>query len=208
MSLSQHATEDMKEQAAMVDRRNSLMYTRLLNTKKKLQTDLVTVQGEVDDIIQEARNAEEKTKKHITDVNPHNVACMVGDLETEVETEQRGGVDAVKRVCKYERRVKELTYKTEKDKKTVSRLQDLVDKLQLKVKTYRRQAEEAEEPSNSHMSKFRKVQHELYEAEERCDITETQVNKLMAKGRYAEHEHITDLLLHLGCIGNGTLYPV
>lgn len=142
---------------------------------------------------------------------------------------------------------------TEKDKKVVSRLQDLVDKLQLEVKTYRRQAGETvshsrlavkcslykenhyiviiwfptslpllvssssppltfspskEEPSNSHMSKFRKVQHKLDEAEERCDITETQVNKLMAKGRYAGHEHITDLLLHLGCIGNGTLYPV
>ncbi|XP_045556849.1 myosin-7 [Salmo salar] len=133
---------------------------------------------------------------------------QVGELETEVETEQRGVVDAVKRVRKNEHRVKELTYKTEKDKKVVSRLQDLVDKLQLEVKTYRRQAGETEEPSNSHMSKFRKVQHKLDEAEERCDITETQVNKLMAKGRYAGHEHITDLLLHLGCIGNGTLYPV
>ncbi|KAM9395973.1 paramyosin-like isoform 3-T3 [Salvelinus alpinus] len=99
---------------------------------------------------------------------------QVGELETEVETEQRGGVDAVQRVRKYERRVKELTYKTEKDKKIVSRLQDLVDKLQLKVKTYSRQAEEAVRTIHSHMSKFRKVQHKLDEAEERCDITETQ----------------------------------
>jgi myosin protein heavy chain len=30
----------------------------------------VQVQGEVDDIIQEARNAEEKAKKAITDVSP------------------------------------------------------------------------------------------------------------------------------------------
>ena len=34
-------------------------------------------------------------------------------------------------------------YQTEEDKKNVSRLQDLVDKLQLKVKAYKRQAEEA-----------------------------------------------------------------
>ncbi|KAK6293691.1 hypothetical protein J4Q44_G00360170 [Coregonus suidteri] len=133
---------------------------------------------------------------------------QVHELETEVEAEQRRGVDAVKGVRKYERRVKELTYKTEKDKKIVGRLQDLVDKLQLKVKAYKRQAEEAEEPSNSHMSKFRKVQHELDEKEERADVTETQVNKLMAKGRDAGQEHTTDLLLHLGCIGNGTLFPV
>uniref|UniRef100_A0A4W5MTB5 Myosin tail domain-containing protein n=1 Tax=Hucho hucho TaxID=62062 RepID=A0A4W5MTB5_9TELE len=61
------------------------------------------------------------------------------------------GVDAVKGVCKYERRVKELTYQTEEDKKNVGRLQDLVDKLQLKVKAYKRQAEEAEEAANQHM---------------------------------------------------------
>ena len=39
-----------------------------MNSKKKLETDLVQVQGEVDDTVQEARNAEEKAKKAITDV--------------------------------------------------------------------------------------------------------------------------------------------
>uniref|UniRef100_A0A8K9Y5Y1 Myosin motor domain-containing protein n=1 Tax=Oncorhynchus mykiss TaxID=8022 RepID=A0A8K9Y5Y1_ONCMY len=263
------AAEDMKEQAAMVERRNGLMVaeieelrvaleqtergrkvaetelvdaservgllhsqnTSLANTKKKLETDLVQVQGEVDDIVQEARNAEEKAKKAITDAammaeelkkeqdtsshlermkknlevtvkdlqhrldEAENLAMKGGkkqlqklesrvrELETEVEAEQRRGVDAVKGVRKYERRVKELTYQTEEDKKNVARLQDLVDKLQMKVKAYKRQAEEAEEASNQHMSKFRKVQNELEEAEERADIAETQVNKLRAKTR-------------------------
>uniref|UniRef100_A0AAY5K7P5 Myosin motor domain-containing protein n=1 Tax=Esox lucius TaxID=8010 RepID=A0AAY5K7P5_ESOLU len=263
------ASEDMKEQVAMVERRNGLMVaeidelrvaleqtergrkvaetelvdaservgllhsqnTSLLNSKKKLETDLVQVQGEVDDIVQEARNAEEKAKKAITDAammaeelkkeqdtsshlermkknlevtvkdlqhrldEAENLAMKGGkkqlqklesrvrELETEVEAEQRRGVDAIKGVRKYERRVKELTYQTEEDKKNVARLQDLVDKLQLKVKAYKRQAEEAEEASNQHMSKFRKVQNELEEAEERADIAETQVNKLRAKTR-------------------------
>ncbi|KAK6293690.1 hypothetical protein J4Q44_G00360160 [Coregonus suidteri] len=111
--------QDMKEQAAMVDRRNSLMVaeteeltvaleqtergrivgehklvdtservgllhskdTRLLNTKKTLGTDLVAVQGEVDDIVQEARNTEEKAKKHITDA-----AMMAEELKKEQDT--------------------------------------------------------------------------------------------------------------------------
>ena len=34
-------------------------------------------------------------------------------------------------------------FQTEEDKKNLLRLQDLVDKLQLKVKAYKRQAEEA-----------------------------------------------------------------
>uniref|UniRef100_A0A8B9HBT8 Uncharacterized protein n=1 Tax=Astyanax mexicanus TaxID=7994 RepID=A0A8B9HBT8_ASTMX len=125
---------------------------------------------------------------------------------------------------------KELTYQTEEDKKNVNRLQDLVDKLQLKVKAYKRQAEEAvsvslynlyctfnvigvhynehhqlidrsltyttntkmgnvfpsqEEQANTHLSRFRKVQHELEEAQERADIAETQVNKMRAKSRDA-----------------------
>lgn len=65
------------------------------------------------------------------------------ELEGEVELEQKRAADAIKGVRKYERRVKELTYQTEEDKKTVLRLQDLVDKLQLKVKAYKRQNEEA-----------------------------------------------------------------
>ena len=40
-----------------------------------------------------------------------------------------------------------------------------------------------EEQANSYLSKSRKVQHELEEAEERADIAESQVNKLRAKSR-------------------------
>ncbi|XDV20699.1 hypothetical protein PO909_025983, partial [Leuciscus waleckii] len=78
--------------------------------------------------------------------------------------------------------VKELTYQTEEDKKNLNRLHDLVDKLQLKVKAYKRQAEEANQQANTHLSKLRKVQHEFEEAEERADIAESQVNKLRARG--------------------------
>lgn len=40
-----------------------------------------------------------------------------------------------------------------------------------------------EEQANVHLSKCRKVQHELEEAEERADIAESQVNKMRAKTR-------------------------
>lgn len=40
-----------------------------------------------------------------------------------------------------------------------------------------------EEQANTHLSKYRKIQHELEEAEERADIAESQVNKLRAKSR-------------------------
>lgn len=48
--------------------------TSLLNTKKRLEVDISHLQNEVEDSIQEARNAEEKAKKAITDVSP--LACL------------------------------------------------------------------------------------------------------------------------------------
>lgn len=42
-----------------------------------------------------------------------------------------------------------------------------------------------EQQANSNLVKFRKVQHELDDAEERADIAETQVNKLRSRTREA-----------------------
>ena len=43
--------------------------TSLLNTKKKMEADLVQLQSEMEDTVQEARNADEKAKKAIMDVS-------------------------------------------------------------------------------------------------------------------------------------------
>ncbi|KFU99508.1 Myosin-3, partial [Pterocles gutturalis] len=55
--------------------------TSLINTKKKLETDIAQIQGEMEDTIQEARNAEEKAKKAITDA-----AMMAEELKKEQDT--------------------------------------------------------------------------------------------------------------------------
>ena len=56
-------------------------------------------------------------------------------------------------------------------------MQELVDKLQNKVKSYKKQIEEAEEIAALNLAKFRKVQADLESSEERADINE-QVKKL------------------------------
>ncbi|KAI1890299.1 hypothetical protein AGOR_G00152310 [Albula goreensis] len=196
--------EDMKEQVAMVERRNNLMMaeieelrvaleqtergrkvaeqelvdaservgllhsqnTSLLNTKKKLEADLVQVQGEVDDTIQEARNAEEKAKKAITDA-----AMMAEELKKEQDTSAH-----------LERMKKNLEV-------TVKDLQHRLDEAEnLAMKGGKKQLqklESREEQANTHLSRYRKVQHEMEEAQERADIAESQVNKLRAKSRDA-----------------------
>lgn len=49
-----------------------------------------------------------------------------------------------------------------------------------------------EEQSNTNLSKFRKIQHELEEAEERADIAESQVNKLRVKSREVHTKIISE----------------
>uniref|UniRef100_T1IQ65 Myosin heavy chain, muscle n=1 Tax=Strigamia maritima TaxID=126957 RepID=T1IQ65_STRMM len=104
-------------------------------------------------------------------------------LEAELDNEQRRLTDAQKNMRRGERRIKELTFQAEEDRKNHERMQDLVDKLQQKIKTYKRQIEEAEEIAALNLAKFRKVQQELEEAEERCEIAENTLGKLRARNR-------------------------
>uniref|UniRef100_A0A8C3I494 Myosin heavy chain n=1 Tax=Chrysemys picta bellii TaxID=8478 RepID=A0A8C3I494_CHRPI len=263
--------DDLKEQAAALERRNNLLLaeveelraaleqaergrklaeqelleatervnllhsqnTGLINHKKKIEADLAQLSSEVEEAVQECRNAEEKAKKAITDAammaeelkkeqdtSAHlermkknmeqtikdlqmrldeaeqialkggkkqiqKLEARVRELEGELDIEQKKNAETQKGIRKYERRVKELTYQTEEDRKNLARMQDLIDKLQSKVKSYKRQFEEAvsEQQANSNLVKYRKVQHELDDAEERADIAETQVNKLRSRTR-------------------------
>ncbi|NXU78694.1 MYSS protein, partial [Oreotrochilus melanogaster] len=225
--VSEQELTDASERVQLLHSQN----TSLLNTKKRLEAEITHLQNEVEDSIQEARNAEEKAKKAITDAammaeelkkeqdtSAHlermkknleqtvkdlqhrldeaeqlalkggkkqlqKLEARINELENELDAEQKRGMESLKGARKYERRLKELTYQSEEDKKNILRLQDLVDKLQLKVKAYKKQAEEAEEQANINLSRCRKAQHELEEAEERADIAECQVNKLRAKTR-------------------------
>ena len=99
--------------------------------------------------------------------------------------EQRHHQETLKEVRKNDRRLKELVFQAEEDRKNQARLQDLVEKLNNKLKVFKRQAEEAEEIAAINLAKFRKVQHELEDAEERADISENQLNKFRAKNRSA-----------------------
>merc|ERR1712176_730596 len=86
-----------------------------------------------------------------------------------------------KAIRKLERKVKESVYAGEEDKKNVSRQQDNVEKLTAKVKQFKRIAEEQGEQANANMSKYRKLQHELDEAEERADMAESALAKMRTK---------------------------
>lgn len=82
-----------------------------------------------------------------------------------------------------ERRFKDLAFQSEEDKKTQNRLQRNIEKLEGKLKAYRRQVEETEEIAAANLTKYRNAQQEVESAYERADIAENQVAKLRAQTR-------------------------
>jgi len=82
-----------------------------------------------------------------------------------------------KTITKGERRVKELLFQQEENKKNQDRITDLVEKLQQKIKSYKKQIEEAEEIAAINLAKYRKAQQDFEEAEERSKICEANITK-------------------------------
>ncbi|CAG2223441.1 MYH6_7 [Mytilus edulis] len=107
----------------------------------------------------------------------------VQDLESELDNEQRRHAETQKNMRKADRRMKELAFQCDEDRKGQERLTDMIDKLNSKVKTFKRQVEEAEEIAAINLAKYRKVQAELEDAEERAESSEASLTKLRTKNR-------------------------
>merc|ERR1712218_96253 len=86
--------------------------------------------------------------------------------------------EAYKCFQKAERRIKELQFQQDEDHKNQDRMSELASKLQTKIKTYKKQIEEAEEIAALNLAKYRKSQQELEEAEERGKMAEGQLSLL------------------------------
>merc|ERR1719320_424441 len=100
-----------------------------------------------------------------------------------MDAEQRRNGDAQKNMRKSERHVEELIYQQEEDRKIHERMQALVDQMQSKIKSYKKQIEEAEEIAALNLAKFRQVQGNLAASGERADLNEQALAKMKASSR-------------------------
>merc|ERR1712051_994392 len=91
----------------------------------------------------------------------------IRELEVELGSVQSKTSDTYKAFQKAERRIKELQFQQDEDHKNQDRMSELCSKLQAKIKTYKKQIEEAEEIAALNLAKFRKAQQDLEETEER-----------------------------------------
>merc|ERR1712200_133736 len=92
-----------------------------------------------------------ETLADLTNVNQSITASKrklegeLGQLNAELDAENRRHADVTKNLRKSERSIKELTFAADEDRKNHERMQALIDQLQGKVKSYKKQIEEAEE---------------------------------------------------------------
>merc|ERR1711963_106359 len=97
----------------------------------------------------------------------------IRELEIELGNVQTRTGDNMKSYQKAERKIKELQFQNDEDRKNQDRMSDLAGKLQQKIKTYKKQIEEAEEIAALNLAKFRKAQQELEETEDRARLAES-----------------------------------
>uniref|UniRef100_A0A8C5NX37 Myosin, heavy chain 15 n=1 Tax=Jaculus jaculus TaxID=51337 RepID=A0A8C5NX37_JACJA len=148
--------------------------------RKNMEQTIKDLQKRLDE---EGQTALLGSKKQI-----QNLESRVRDLEGELDSELRRSAEAQREARRLERGIRELTYQAEEDKKALSRMQALIDKLQLKGQSYKQQVEAAEAQANQYLSKYKKQQHELNEAKERAEAAESQVHKLKAKVKELERK--------------------
>merc|ERR1711983_652341 len=197
--------------AAMNPKLNELsgLNNTLNNAKVKLEKDLVAVRTEYTDIARELKLADERANKASHDaqhfegllreeqakyVKAENVkkaleqevrslTIRMEEMEIFLANEKKSHVETTPALHKKETSVKALLLQSEEDRKNILILQESLDKLNEKIKMYKRQLEEQEQISNSNIMRVKKFQRELEAAESRAEEAETSLNSSRSRAR-------------------------
>merc|ERR1712020_792311 len=169
---AQHA---MIDAARLADELRGEQETAMMleRDKKLLEAQVKDAQNRLDEAEQTALKGGRKAMT--------KMETRVRELESELDAENRRLGDAQKNIRKSERHVKELTYTIDEDKKNQERMQALIDQLQGKIKSYKKQIEEAEEIAALNLAKYRQVQNNLSVSVERADLNEQALAKTRAR---------------------------
>merc|ERR1712088_283265 len=141
--------------------------------KKLLEAQVKDAQSRLDESEQSALKG---GKKAIA-----KMETRIRELESELDAENRRLGDAQKNMRKSERHIKELSYSIDEDKKNQERMQALIDQLQGKIKSYKKQIEEAEEIAALNLAEYRQVQSNLCVCVERADLNEQALARTRAR---------------------------
>nr|XP_031534634.1 myosin-7 [Vicugna pacos] len=243
---SVRANDDLKENIAIVERRNNLLQaeleelravveqtersrklaeqelietservqllhsqnTSLINQKKKMDADLSQLQTEVEEAVQECRNAEEKAKKAITDAammaeelkkeqdtSAHlermkkNMEQTIKDLQHRLdEAEQIALKGGKKQLQKLEARVRELENELEAEQKRNAESVKGMRKSERRIKELTYQTEEDRKNLLRLQDLVDKLQLKVKAYKRQAEEAEEQANTNLSKFRKVQHE--------------------
>uniref|UniRef100_UPI00358F7427 myosin-7-like isoform X2 n=1 Tax=Myxine glutinosa TaxID=7769 RepID=UPI00358F7427 len=241
-----HQNSDLREQAAVAERRNNLLLseleelrvgleqseksrklaeqelieatervsllhsqnTSLINQKKKLETDITHMQSEMEESIEECRNAEEKAHKAITDAammaeelkkeqdtSSHlermkkNMEQTLKDLQMRLdEAEQIALKGGKKQIQKLEAKVRELESELENEQRRSAESQKGARKCERHIKEITYQAEEDRKNLTRMQELIDKLQLKVKSYKRQAEEAEEQANMNLTKYRKLQHE--------------------
>merc|ERR1711978_556900 len=192
LSLVQHNYEDMARELKLADdrankaandaqhfegllREESVKVQKLDNVKKALETEVRNMTVRIEEIETTAISSSKRTIQ--------KMEMRIVELEEFLSKEKKTHVETTTALHKKERSVKELLLQSEEDRKNILILQESLDKLNEKIKMYKRQLEEQESISNSNIMCVKKFQRELESAENRAEEAESTLNQFRSRER-------------------------
>merc|ERR1719367_2769695 len=125
----------------------------------------------------------ESTAISTSRVTIKKMETRIEELEVLYDREKKMHVETMSALHKKDRAVKELLLQSEEDRKNIIILQESLDKLNEKIKMYKRQLEEQECISNSNIMRVKKFQRDLEAAESRALDAESTLDSFRSRQR-------------------------
>ncbi|XP_056131178.1 myosin-7B-like [Lampris incognitus] len=202
--IAEHELVEAAERINLLNTYNSGLVTQ----KRKLETDLSLLTGEVDEATQESRTAEEKAKRAITDAAlmaeelkkeqdsstmydrmKRNMEVTVKELQVRLdEAEQTALKGGKKQLHKLETRVRGLETELLMEQKKSEEFQKGVRRYERRVKELTYQTEEDRKTMLRMQELIEKLQSKVKSYKKQAENTEEQMSSNMTRFRKIQHE--------------------
>merc|ERR1712020_126164 len=148
---------------------------KISNAKKALEKQVHSLSVKIEEM---GTNSVATSKRTI-----QKMEVRIEELEVMINNEKKSHAATMTELHTKTRSIKELILQSEEDRKNIIILQDSLDKLNEKIKMYKRQLEEQESISNSNIMRVKKFQRELESAENRAEEAESTLNQFRSRER-------------------------
>merc|ERR1719228_350877 len=145
------------------------------SAKKALENEVRSLSVKIEEI---ETNSVATSKRTI-----QKMEIRITELEEMINAEKKSHAVTMTELQTKTRQIKELVLQSEEDRKNIIILQESLDKLNEKIKMYKRQLEEQEGISNANIMRVKKFQRELESAESRAEEAESTLNQFRSRER-------------------------